>query len=121
MLIDKERELVTLHGDKDKLRESYAQFRRKYSELVERKTQLQRDLITSEEKCLNISKTLIDLQMENNELKRNESQIRVELETKLIGAENDILETGMREQNLAEDIASLRYFGIFSLFRDCGD
>ena len=28
---------------------------------------------------------------------------------KLIGAENDILETGMREQNLAEEIAGLRY------------
>ena len=109
LLIEKEKDLVALHGDKDKLRESYAQFRRKYSELVERKTALQKDLILSEEKCLNISKTLIDLQMENNQLKRNESQIRVELETKLIGAENDILETGMREQNLAEDIAGLRY------------
>ena len=107
-LIEKEKELIALHGDKDKLRESYSQFRSKYAELVNKKTALQHELILSEEKCLNISKTLIDLQIENNDLKKNESVIRADLETKLIGAENDILETGMREQNLSEDIAKLR-------------
>ena len=108
LLIEKEKELIALHGDKDKLRESYGQFRKKYGELVEKKTKLQKDLILSEEKCLNISKTLIDLQIENNDLKKNESTIRAELETKLIGAENDILETGMREENLSKDIIKLR-------------
>lgn len=107
LLVSRERELVALHGDKDKVRESYAQFRRKYSELVESKTALQRELIASEEKCVSVSALLIELQMANNGLKQNESSIRQELESKLIGAENDILETGMREQNLADETARL--------------
>jgi len=107
-LIEKEKEMIALHGEKDKLSESYAQFREKYAELAERKQQIQKELILSEEKCLNISKTLIELQIENNSLKKNESVIRADLETKLIGAENDILETGVREQNLAQQIEQLK-------------
>ena len=100
--------LVALHGDKDKVRESYAQFRRKYSEFVSRKTALQQELIASEEKCLGVSQLLIELQMQSNELKQNESAVRQELESKLIGAENDILETGLREQKLADEAVGLR-------------
>eukprot|EP01083_Nonionella_stella_P178243 629096_1 len=108
LLMEKEREVMTLYGDKDKLRESYGEFRTKYSELVQRNNALHSELIVSEEKCLNLSKTLIDFEIEKNDFAKNESQIRAELETKLIGAENDILETGMREQKLAEEIAQLR-------------
>ena len=71
-----------------------------------RKTALQQDLIASEEKRPGVSQQL-ELQMANNRLKQNESAVLQELESKLIGAENDIPETDMREQKLADEAARL--------------
>ena len=107
-LLDKEKELLGLHGDRDKLREAYNNFRTKYSDLVGKKTNLQKELIMSEEKCLHLGKTLIDMQIENNEIKKRESSIRAELETKIISVENDVVETTYREQKLSNELQEMR-------------
>ena len=46
--------------------------------------------------------------LQNNELKKKESEIRAELETKLINVENDVVETSLREQQRHEENADLR-------------
>ena len=74
------------------------EFRKKYNELVNSKASLQEQLLKSEEEKLRISKALVDLQIENNDLVERSEADKYELVTKLLNAENDILEMEMKEQ-----------------------
>ena len=58
--------------------------------------ELQEVLITAESEKLKISKALIDLQIENNELVERSENDKYELVTKLLNAENEIMESERR-------------------------
>ncbi|ETO15933.1 viral A-type inclusion protein [Reticulomyxa filosa] len=119
-LAEKENLIIELYGDKEKLSEIYASFRKKYSELVERKTNNQKDLIESEEKCLSISKALVELQIENNELKRQQHEMQAQLETKLSNIKNNAVETASREKLIQEENIEIKnkYEGLLQEKKD---
>jgi len=62
-------EKLKLQEDRDKLYERFREFRDKYNQLVGSKAELQTSLIEAEESKLQVSKALLDLQIENNQLK----------------------------------------------------
>jgi hypothetical protein len=68
-LADGEASLALIERDKSVLFDRYSAFRAKYAELTERKVKLQRELLQSEDERLRVSRLLIDLQIENTDLK----------------------------------------------------
>lgn len=69
---------------------------------MESKSELQKSLIETEEEKLKVSKALLDLQLENNGLIEKTEQEKYEIVTKLLNAENDILEFEMREEQTSQ-------------------
>ena len=100
-LIRENLEKLRLKEEKERIARTVAEFRAKYQQLVDTKTELQKTLIETEEDKLRISKTLLDLQLENNQLMEKNEQEKYEVVTKLLNAENDILELEMREESKA--------------------
>ena len=91
-------EILKLREDNKLVYQKLQEFRKKYNELVNSKASLQEQLLKSEEEKLRISKALVDLQIENNDLVERSEADKYELVTKLLNAENDILEMEMKEQ-----------------------
>ena len=91
-------EILKLREDNKLVYTKLQEFRKKYNELVNSKASLQEQLLKSEEEKLRISKALVDLQIENNDLVERSEADKYELVTKLLNAENDILEMEMKEQ-----------------------
>ena len=90
---------IKAREDKERIYEKLMEFKDKYNNLVKSKAELQANLIKGEEERLRISKALLDLQIENNQLVERSESEKYELVTKLLNAENDILELEMKEQN----------------------
>eukprot|EP00944_MAST-04C_sp_MAST-4C-sp1_P002321 g2321.t1 len=61
-------EILKLREDNKLVYTKLQEFRKKYNELVNSKASLQEQLLKSEEEKLRISKALVDLQIENNDL-----------------------------------------------------
>ena len=64
----------------------------KFNDLVKTKADLQQDLICSEEEKLKVSKALIELQIENTRINETLHNQTFDVNTKLMYAENDLLE-----------------------------
>jgi chromosome segregation ATPase len=91
-------EIIKLREDNKVVYSKLQEFRKKYNELVNGKATLQEQLLKSEEEKLKISKALVDLQIENNDLVERSEADKYELVTKLLNAENDILEMEMKKE-----------------------
>ena len=89
--------------EKQKIMELLSNMRAKYRELLQSKTAMQGELIESEDERLRMSKMLIDMQMEHNDMKELSSKEKYEMETKLLTAEGDIVEIQMKEKQLAQE------------------
>ena len=84
------------------------EFRKKYNDLVSNKAKLQEVLIAAEQEKLKISKALVDLQIENNELVERSENDKYELVTKLLNAENEIMESERKEQKKMSNVEDLK-------------
>ena len=98
---------IKLIGDKDRVYEKLVEFRARYNDLVDSKAQLQSNLIESESEKLSFSKALLDLQMENTQLHDDMEKEKFELVSKLMNAENDILQLEMKQQQRNSAVAEL--------------
>jgi len=97
-LLKSEMERAKLSEDNAHLATNYADFRGKYSALVEAKNKLQTDLIKSEEELLHVTKLVVDLQIENTDLKEAATTDKYELESKLLTVESAAIEQQMDKQ-----------------------
>ncbi|XP_073259569.1 coiled-coil domain-containing protein 78-like [Porites lutea] len=80
----------------------------RYSELMNSKTQLSSKLITSEEEKLRISKTLVDVQLENNRIQEDAEATNFDLGNKVLALENNVMELQMFLDNTQADLATAR-------------
>ena len=103
-----EEEKFKLSEEKRKLYSMYMEFRSKYSALVESKTKFQADLIASEEERLNVTKLLIDMQIEANEIKEQFANEKFQLETRMLNMESEYAEHSAREQKHMDEKRSLQ-------------
>jgi hypothetical protein len=79
----------------------------KFNELIQSKAELQAELITSEEEKLKVSKALIELQIENTRIQEMVQNGQFDTSSKLLHAENDMLELNLREERAARAIQEL--------------
>jgi hypothetical protein len=90
------------------LAKTVGEYRVKYQELVESEVGLRKQLLENEREKLRLSKALVDLQLENSTLMESIEKEKFDITTKLLNAENDILELQMREdQAMAEKRAAV--------------
>lgn len=76
----------------------------KFNEIVKSKADLQSELIKSEEEKLKISKALIELQIENTKYQEIIQNEKFDTNSKLLHAENDVLESNLKEERAAKAI-----------------
>ena len=100
--------ILKLREDNRAVFNKLQEFRKKYNELVQNKAQLQEILIGAEQEKLKISKALVDLQIENNELVERSENDKYELVTKLLNAENEIMESERKEQKKISNVEDLK-------------
>jgi len=86
--------ITTMKGseERDRLIQRLADMKAKFNDLVKTKADLQQDLINSEEEKLKVSKALIELQIENTRINETLHNQTFDVNTKLMHAENDLLE-----------------------------
>ena len=97
----------------------FSLYKKHSNELVGNKAKLQEVLISAEQEKLKISKALVDLQIENNELVERSENDKYELVTKLLNAENEIMESERKEQKKISNVEDLKgkiFFCSFFLF-----
>ena len=93
--------------DKQKLILRMQEMKGKFNELVQSKADLQAELIQSEEEKLKVSKALIELQIENTRLQEMLQNGQFDVSSKLLHAENDMLEMNLKEERAAKAIQDL--------------
>jgi len=94
--------------DRKKLAERITELRDKYNDLVKSKAELQAELIKSEEEKLQVSKALIEMQIENTKLQELGQNQKYDISNKLLHAENDILNMNMKEEKAMQAIQELQ-------------
>ena len=94
--------------EKTKLINRMQEMKNKFNEIVKSKADLQAELISSEEEKLKVSKALIELQIENTKLQEMISNNAFDVNTKLLHAENDVLEMNLKEERAAKAIQELQ-------------
>ena len=72
--------------ESNRLVSQMGEMKNKFNDVVKSKTELQQELITSEEEKLKVSKALIELQIENTTLKEQLQNQTFDVETKLMHA-----------------------------------
>ena len=107
-LIEENLEKMKFTDEKTKLINRMQEMKSKFNELVKSKADLQAELIQSEEEKLKVSKALIELQIENTKLQEMLSNNNFDVNTKLLHAENDMLELNLKEERAAKAIQELQ-------------
>lgn len=72
--------------ESNRLISQMGEIKNKFNDVVKSKTELQQELITSEEEKLKVSKALIELQIENTQLNESLQNQTFDVETKLMHA-----------------------------------
>ena len=103
-LIEENLERIKYTEEKQKLIARMQEMKGKFNDLVQSKADLQSELISSEEEKLKVSKALIELQIENTRLQEIISNGQFDINTKLLHAENDMLEFNLKEERAAKAI-----------------
>ena len=85
-----------------------AEMKTKFNDMVKSKADLQQELIRSEEEKLKVSKALIELQIENTKLNEQVQNQSFDVNTKLLRAEDDLLEQNIKEERASKAIAELQ-------------
>ncbi len=76
--------------------------------MVDKNQGLQTELINSEEEKLKVSKALLDIKISHQTMMEKAEQEKYELVTRLLNAENDIMELELREQTREETSKDLK-------------
>lgn len=84
------------------------EMKNKFNDLIKSKADLQGELIFCEEEKLKVSKALIELQIENTKLQEMIQNNQFDVNTKLLHAENDMLELNLKEERAAKAIQELQ-------------
>lgn len=112
---DLERQLI--EGNLDKLRfidektqlgDRIRELKEAYNRLVKEKSDLQEELILSEEERLQIGKALIELQIENARLHEQHADSDFDVSNKLLHAESEVLAANMREEKAQQAINGMQ-------------
>ena len=106
-LIEENLDKMRFTDDKQKLIMRMQEMKGKFNELIQTKADLQAELIQSEEEKLKVSKALIELQIENTRLQELMQNGHFDVSTKLLHAENDMLESNLKEERAAKAIQEL--------------
>ena len=85
-----------------------AEMKSKFNDMVKSKADLQQELIKSEEQKLKVSKALIELQIENTKMNEQIQNSTFDVNTKLMRAEDDLLEVNIKEERASKAIAELQ-------------
>lgn len=106
-LIDDNMEKLRSIDEKQKMAQKLSELREKYNDLVKGKADLQNELIKSEEEKLEISKALVELQIENTRLLEVLQNEKYDANNRLLNAENDIINAGVKEEQSMKAIREL--------------
>ncbi|OQR96396.1 Kinesin motor domain containing protein [Achlya hypogyna] len=93
-------EKLKLREQAEALQKAVADYRGKYQALVEDDVGLRRQVLETEREKLRLSKALVELQLEQGVAAEAGEKDKFELTTKLLNAENDILELQLRVEEL---------------------
>lgn len=94
--------------EKNKIGAKFAELRQKYNDLVKSKADLQGELIKSEEEKLELSKALVELQIENTRLMEALQNEKYDANNRVLNAENDILNANMGQESAIRQIQELQ-------------
>lgn len=94
--------------DKSKLAQKLTALREKYNDLIKQKAELQSELIKCEEDKLEVSKALVELQIENTRLMEIIQNEKYEMNNKLLNAESDLLSINVREERAIKTVQELQ-------------
>ena len=106
-MIDDNMEKLRSLDEKQKIAQKLSEIREKYNDLVKSKADLQNELIKSEEEKLEISKALVELQIENTRLLEVLQNEKYDANNRLLNAENDIINAGVKEESAMKAIREL--------------
>jgi len=79
-----------------------------YNKLIKEKADLQEELIKSEEVRLDIGKALIELQMENAKLQHEMGKGDLDVNSKVLNAENEVLAVNMKQEKTLQAINEMQ-------------
>ncbi|KRX05294.1 P-loop containing nucleoside triphosphate hydrolase [Pseudocohnilembus persalinus] len=114
-VVELEKKLIENHldkmrqaDDKQRLANKLAELREKFNQIVREKGDLQGELIKVEEEKLEVSKALVELQIENTRLMEILQNDKYDNNNKLLNAENDLLAVNIREEKALKQIQELQ-------------
>ena len=85
-----------------------AEMKNKFNQQVAAKSDLQEQLINSEEEKLNVSKALIDLQIENTKLNEQMLNSNHKINTDLLHTQEELQDQNIKEERASRAIAELQ-------------
>lgn len=85
-----------------------AEMKNKFNQQVAAKSDLQEQLINSEEEKLNVSKALIDLQIENTKLNEQMLNSNQKINTDLLHTQEELQDQNIKEERASRAIAELQ-------------
>jgi len=107
-LIEENLEKMKMADEKSWLVNKMQEMKAKFNDIVKSKADLQGELIKSEEEKLKVSKAMIELQIENTKLQEIIQNDKFNINSKLLHAENDVLEANLKEEWAAQAIQDLQ-------------
>eukprot|EP00750_Incisomonas_marina_P030487 INCI7525.1.p1 GENE.INCI7525.1~~INCI7525.1.p1 ORF type:complete len:831 (+),score=207.93 INCI7525.1:16-2508(+) len=94
--------LKELQHSRDTVQHELDHMRISYEKLVDKKSHMQEDFIHAEEEKLQISKALLDLQIENNQLKERLDRGQYDVDSKMLTLEHEMIEMQVERDALTE-------------------
>ena len=107
-LIDKNLEKLKFVEQKSQLTERIRDLKESYNKLVGEKVELVEQLINSEEDNVEISKALIELQIENSQLLQKREMSEVDIKDKVLYAEAQVLEANIDKERALKAINEMQ-------------
>jgi hypothetical protein len=107
-LIDGNLQKLRDSDEKNMLLQRLKELKEAFNKLVKEKADLQSDLIASEEDRLQVSKALIELQIENAQLLETHQDKNFDVNTKILQAENEVLSANMKEEKAMQAINEMQ-------------
>lgn len=107
-LIDKNLERLKFVEQKSQLIERIRDLKESYNKLVNEKVELVDQLINSEEENIEISKALIEMQIENSQLMQKKEMTEVDIKDKVLYAESQVLEANIEKERALKAINEMQ-------------
>lgn len=107
-LLEENLQRVNDANEKQALTQKLVQLRDRFNDLVKSKADLQGELIASEEEKLQISKSLVELQIENTKLMEIIQNEKYDANNKIVDQEAEILQLNVREEQAMEAVQELQ-------------